>query len=171
MKSKTNIKKITIKALWQIPTIFIVTACIALGYNHVRVNKIPLLCPWSENFSGNTFSEYVSIVSVDEAAALFSSNKAVFIDARPESYYNKGHIRGALCLPWHQAEEKCFDVIENIPPDKNIITYCDGATCDLCDKLASFLCDLGFEHVRALVNGWTVWQQNSLPVDLPKISK
>jgi rhodanese-related sulfurtransferase len=159
------------KALWQIPAISIITVCIALGYNQIRVNKMPLFCPWSENISGNTFSEYVSTVSVDEAVALFNSNNAVFIDARPETIYNEGHIQGALCLPWNQAEDKCFDVIENIPPGKDIITYCDGATCDLCDQLAVFLCDLGFEKVRALVNGWTAWNQNNLPVDLPKISK
>jgi len=159
------------KALWQIPVISIITVCIALGYNQIRTNSIPLFCPWSENIAENTFSEYVATVSVDEAAALFSSNNAVFIDARPESMYNEGHIQGALCLPWHQAEEKCFGVIENIPPEKDIITYCDGATCDLCDKLAVFLCDLGFENVRALVNGWTVWKQNNLPVDLPEESK
>jgi len=159
------------KVLWQIPIILIISACIALGYNQIRANKIPLFCPWSENFSGNTFSEYVSTVSVDEAAVLFSSNNAVFIDARPESIYDEGHIQGALCLPWHLAEEKCFDIIENIPLEKDIITYCDGPSCDLCDKLAVFLCDLGFEHVRALVNGWTAWKQNSLPVDVPEVSK
>ncbi len=165
------IKTIFIKALWQIPVIFILTVCIALGYNHIRTNKIPLFSPWSENISGDTFSEYISTVSVDEAAALFHSNNAVFIDARPESAYNEGHIQGALCLPWHQAEEKCFGVIENIPPEKDIITYCDGATCDLCDPESAFLCDLGFEKVRALVNGWTVWKQNSLPIDVPEVSK
>ena len=159
------------KALWQIPAILIITAFIALGHNQIRAKTIPLFCPWSEDISGSAFSEFISTVSIDEAAELFSINDAVFIDARPESIYNQGHIQGALCLPWNQAEEKCFELIENIPPEKNIITYCDGATCDLCDKLAVFLCDLGFEQVRALVNGWTVWNQNKLPVDLPKTSQ
>jgi rhodanese-related sulfurtransferase len=159
------------KALWQIPAISIIAVFIALSYNQIRTHKIPLFCPWSENISGDTFSTYVPTVSVDEAAALFRNNTAVFIDARPESLYDKGHIKGALCLPWHQADEKCLDVIENIPPGKHIITYCDGATCDLCDKLAAFLCDFGFEDVRALVNGWTIWQNNNLPVDLPETSE
>ena len=166
-----GIKSIIMKALWQIPAISIITVFIALGFNQVRTNTIPLFCPWSENISGDTFSSYALTVSVDEAATLFKNNKAVFIDARPESLYNKGHIQGALCLPWNQVEEKCFDIIENIPPGKSIITYCDGATCDLCDKLAVFLCDLGFEHVRALVNGWKIWKQNNLPVDLPEVSE
>lgn len=152
------------KILWQIPAILAISACIALGFNQLRAKTLPLFCPWSDSVSEGTFSEYVSIISIEEAAALFDAQQAVFIDARPESVYDEGHIRGALSLPWHQAEEKCFDVIENIPPGKNIITYCDGATCDLCDKLAVFLCDLGFDKVQALVNGWTIWNQNNLPV-------
>jgi len=154
------------KILWQIPVIIIISVSIALGFNLLRPKTLPLLCPWSQSEVENAFSEYVSTVSVEEAAALFHSDRAVFIDARPEYAYNRGHIKGAVCLPWNQAEEKCFDVIEKIPPDKRIITYCDGATCDLCDKLAVFLCDIGFTDVQAMVNGWTIWNQHNLPVDV-----
>ena len=69
-----------------------------------------------------------------------------------------------MSLPCQEAEEKCVDVVEKIPADMTIITYCDGANCDLCEKLAVFLCDLGFEHARALINGWTVWNKHNLPV-------
>ena len=155
------------KVFWQIPAIVLVSILFALGFNQLRAKTLPLFCPWSENISGDQFSEYSQTISVEEAAALFHTGDAVFLDARPESIYRKGHIKGALCLPWSQAEDKCFDVIDKIPPEKTIITYCDGATCDLCDKLAVFMCDLGFEKVRALVNGWTVWNQNHLPVALP----
>ena len=159
------------KTLWQILAILVITAFISLGYNQIRAKAIPLFHPWSENISKITFSESISSISINEAAELFNSNNAIFLDARTESSYNQGHIRGALCLPWNQAEEKCFELIKNIPPEKNIITYCDGATCDLCGKLAVFLCDLGFEQVQALVNGWTLWNQNKLPVDLPTTSQ
>lgn len=154
-------------ALWQIPSILVISAGIALGFNQVRANALPLFCPWSQANDQTGLSETVSIISLDEAAALFHADRAIFIDARPESFYHQGHIQDALCLPWQEAEEKCFDIIDKIPPDKQIITYCDGATCDLCDKLAVFLCDLGFEHVSALANGWTVWNQYNLPVDAP----
>jgi len=158
------------KIVWQIPAILVITVCIALGFNAIRAKTLPLFCPWSDSVLERSFSEYVATVSVEEAAALFHNDHAVFIDARPESAYNQGHIQGALSLPWNQAEEKCFEVVENIPSGKKIITYCDGATCDLCDKLAVFLCDLGFDQVQALLNGWTVWNKHHLPVDLPSKS-
>lgn len=162
-----SLKKTIIPALWQIPLILLISAAIALGFNQVRKNTLPLFCPWSQTIARTGFSETVSIISLDEAAALFHADRATFIDARPESFYNQGHIKDALCLPWQEAEEKCFEIIEKIPPEKHIITYCDGAACDLCDKLAVFLCDLGFENVSALANGWTAWNNYHLPVDLP----
>lgn len=159
------VKLILRKTLWQVPAIVAVSACLALGFNQVRTNRLPLTCQWNGQVNSVVSSESVPIISVEEAAMLFRNNKAVFLDARPESFYNEGHIQGAFSLPWQEAEEKCFDVVEKIPTEKRIITYCDGATCDLCDKLAVFMCDLGFEHVSALNNGWTVWNQHGLPVD------
>ena len=161
---------LNMKVLWQIPLIIIISVSIALGFNQLRSKTLPLFCPWSQSSVENAFSEYVAIVSVEEAAALFHSDGAVFLDARPEYAYNRGHIKGALCLPWDQAEEKCFEILETVPLDKKIITYCDGATCDLCDKLAVFLCDIGFDDVQALVNGWTIWNQHRLPVDVSENS-
>jgi rhodanese-related sulfurtransferase len=159
------VKSILMKSLWQIPAILLVTACLAMGFNQVRQDRLPLICQWSEQPQGTKSHEAVPIISIEEAALLFKNNKAIFFDARPASFYNEGHIKGALSLPWETAEEKCFDVVEKIPTDMPIITYCDGANCELCDKLAVLLCDLGFEHVSALLNGWTVWNKHSLPVN------
>ncbi|MDA8403650.1 MAG: rhodanese-like domain-containing protein [Desulfobacteraceae bacterium] len=161
-------KSILIKALWQIPAILLITACVALGFNQIRNDRLPLVCQWNEQQPAAKSSESSGlkpIISIEEAALLFKNNKAVFLDARPKSFYIEGHIKGALSLPWETAEEKCIDVVEKIPSDMPIITYCDGANCELCDKLAVFLCDLGFEHVSALINGWTVWNKHNLPVN------
>lgn len=87
------------------------------------------------------------------------------MDARPLDEFTKGHIQGAISLPWHEAEHQVMDVIVDMSNDTIIITYCDGDTCDLSRELALFLENLGFERVRVLVNGWTVWQEAGLPVE------
>ena len=89
----------------------------------------------------------------------------MFLDARPEEFYKKGHIQGALSLPWQMVDEKCMEIMDKIPPDCTIITYCDGPACDLSHLLAEFMKDMGFENVRVLVNGWTLWKQHKLPID------
>ena len=48
---------------------------------------------------------------------------------------------------------------------KAIVTYCDGENCDLSHDPALFLKEMGFENVRVLVNGWTVWHEAGLPTE------
>jgi len=56
-------------------------------------------------------------------------------------------------------------VTEDISTDTPIITYCDGETCNLSLDVANVLIDMGFSHVRILVNGWTKWQEYDLPIE------
>ena len=52
---------------------------------------------------------------------------------------------------------------DRIDGSEMIITYCDGESCDLSHELALFLKEMGYDNVRILVNGWTVWQHAGLP--------
>jgi len=86
------------------------------------------------------------------------------VDARSESLYREGHIQGALNIPWQEVDRYFVEVMERLDPEKTIITYCDGETCELSHELALFLQEMGFQSVRVLVNGWTVWKEAGLPV-------
>jgi rhodanese-related sulfurtransferase len=44
-----------------------------------------------------------------------------------------------------------------------IITYCDGEACTLSIKLAKKLEEMGYENIRVLVNGWSLWRKHFLP--------
>ncbi len=104
-------------------------------------------------------------ISLDEAKKLFQSKGAVFIDARPLEEFTKGHIRDAISLPWHEAEQRVMDATADMAYDAMIITYCDGDSCNLSKDLSLFLENLGFSNVRILVNGWTLWRGAGLPVE------
>ncbi|MBW2568070.1 MAG: hypothetical protein JRE47_01625 [Deltaproteobacteria bacterium] len=56
------------------------------------------------------------------------------------------------------------EFIEDISPDMTIITYCKWESCKLSHVLVLFLDDMGFKHIRMLINGWSVWQNINLPV-------
>lgn len=153
-------KSVIIQAFWQIPMILLITVAIGLGFNWFRANHLPLVCNWSAQQQENELN-----ISITEAAKLYQQNKAVFIDARPVEFYDKGHIKGALSLPWQNVNEQAMAVMDKIMPEDTVITYCDGPACDLSDLLAKFLKDMGYEHVHVLANGWTQWKQNHLPVE------
>jgi rhodanese-related sulfurtransferase len=104
-------------------------------------------------------------ISLDEAEQLFLTHAVVFIDARPEEDYARGHIQNARCLPWHDVDLKFMGVTEALDLETPIVTYCDGEKCELSHNLALFLRDAGFLNTRVLVNGWTLWQQAGLPVE------
>ncbi len=46
-----------------------------------------------------------------------------------------------------------------------VITYCDGERCPLSTDLARLLMDRGVRNVFVLKNGWTVWNNERLPVE------
>lgn len=105
------------------------------------------------------------MVSLDEAKKHYFDRSAVFLDARSPEDYEQGHIKGAFNLPQENMEEKFSEVMENIPPERSIVVYCDGENCRSGSDLAVFLLEFGFTHVKVLVNGWSVWQENHLPVE------
>lgn len=149
------------KAACQAAAIIAIAVVCGLCFNYFRPNGLNALHFQASDTT--RLKNQARIIPLDMAAALFADKKAVFVDARPASLYAKGHIKGALSLPWDRAEEKFVDIAEKLPEDKIIITYCDGMACELSTNLADFLKDMGFKNVRVLINGWTLWKKNRLP--------
>jgi rhodanese-related sulfurtransferase len=154
-----------IRSIRQLALIVLAAAAIALISNHFRPAPLPLIGDWSPEARLTSPSGRQMAISLDEAKNLFQSKGSVFIDARPLEEFTKGHIQGAISLPWHEAEQRVMDVTADFANNTVIITYCDGDTCDLSKDLALFLENLGFTNARVLVNGWTVWRNAGLPVE------
>ena len=104
------------------------------------------------------------MIPLEEARDLFSAGQAIFLDARIPELYELGHIAGARNLPWEKFAEHYPRVIADMPKDATLITYCDGEGCPLSEELALALLTEGYANVRVLVNGWSVWHRQELPV-------
>ncbi|MGC9967666.1 MAG: rhodanese-like domain-containing protein [Syntrophobacteraceae bacterium] len=155
-----------IDVLWQMALIVLMAVALSLGVNHFRRAGLPLagdLSPKASSSGEKTVEE--QIISIEEARALFLTNGAVFVDARPPEVYRHGHIRGALNLPLDSLDEFLPDFMAQIPPDSLIITYCDGQICHLSKEVALQLSAKGYSHVQVLVNGWSVWKDAGLPTE------
>ena len=103
------------------------------------------------------------VVPVQEAQELWKSGAVFFLDARAPADYAAGHIANAFNLPVEEFEQRYPAVAAMLTPDSIIVVYCDGQQCDLSHRLMVRLRELGYRHVRVLVNGWTVWQTAGLP--------
>lgn len=152
------------KTLWQFPLLIVMAILIALLVNHMRKDRIALVGDWSEQARFSDSAGQSMVIGLEEARRLFEQDAVIFLDARPQYQYAEGHIQGALCIPWQEVDHYFMEIADRLEPSRTIITYCDGETCDLSHELAVFLKEMGFEDVRVLVNGWTVWLQAGLPI-------
>jgi len=146
---------------------FIALIVLAAGFvsNRLRSDKMPLVEDWSAKSNLVTSSGENLEISLLKATNLFNKGEAVFIDARSRAEYDVGHIKGAISLPYREADWKFVETMTGVPDDSAVITYCDGETCELSMDLALFLKNAGYKNVKVLSNGWTVWKQNGLPVE------
>jgi rhodanese-related sulfurtransferase len=104
------------------------------------------------------------VISYAEARALFDGGNALFVDARPPFDFGLGHIKGAFNLPL-----KDFDasgaILELLPKDQLLVTYCDGEDCNSSVLLAAKLDSAGYKHVKVFFGGWKEWTARHLPVE------
>lgn len=156
-----------LRAFLESVAILLISAALGLTVNYFRPHGLPLAThPSPEAGPTPTESGGESLsIPIEDAEALFYTQTAVFVDARPEELYRQGHIHGASNLPSNELEDRLPEVMAAVPLDAPIITYCDGAGCNSSKEVAFALMDNGYTNVRVLVNGWTVWQEANLPTE------
>jgi rhodanese-related sulfurtransferase len=155
---RKSIARMTARALG----IVTLSAALALGVNAMRPGGLPLL----EAAQQSVVAEAVSggEISIQDAALLLLSNRAVFLDARSVGEYVAGHIKGALSVPVEDYEGAKGQIKAAAAGKEAVITYCDGMFCPLGQELADLLRTDGIENVRVLKNGWELWTHENLPV-------
>ena len=158
-------KQKCIQAIWQSMALVVFASLTAISINYLRNDGLDLFADWAPEARLTDPSGKRLDISLSEAKKLFSQQTVVFIDARSQDDFEKGHIKGALGLPWNEVDQNFMRVTEGISPETPVITYCDGKTCDLSHKLAIFLLDVGFRDVRILIDGWTLWKEAGLPIE------
>ena len=94
----------------------------------------------------------------------FQQNKVVFVDARKEEEYQKGHIPEAYEFgPYHPdatVRSVCLQA-------EQVVVYCNGGDCDDSENSALMLRDVGIANQKLFVygGGMTEWLANNLPVE------
>lgn len=154
------------EVIWQGGVLLLLASVIALSVNQLRPGRLPLVADWSPEAQLKMDSGDSLMVSLDEAQALFFAQAAMILDARSQDVFAQGHIQGAQSLPWDEFDQHFDEIMARVPLDTPIVTYCDGESCGLSKELALALIGKGYTNVRVLVNGWTLWQENNLPIQM-----
>lgn len=159
------------KSLIEAVVILVAVTCLALGFNFLREDRLPLwqesAAPMVQNDRNRDAGSYGFYeIGFQEALERFQANAAVFVDARAREDYRQGHIPGAVNLPDHQFDEFFGPFFEEIDPERFLITYCEGEHCPLSGSLAEKLREAGYDRVFVLQDGWGQWKRRELPVEV-----
>jgi rhodanese-related sulfurtransferase len=145
--------------------ILLIAIVLAAGSYLLRPGALPLIKRDAAATPGVADDALFKPITIEHAEALFQKGHTLFADARSLIAFEQHHIPGALHLDPHEMDQWSDEMMTRYPPDQIIITYCDGANCDLSKTLAEKLTWLGFEQVFYLSDGWAQWQKRGLPIE------
>src|ERR1700693_2829349 len=103
-------------------------------------------------------------VDPSEVKELIGEGVAI-IDVRGSEEFATGHLPGAKSIPRGHLESR----IENAAPDRSaeLILYC-AAGSRAAYAARTLQEDLGYEHVRSMTGGITLWKDRGYEVDIPR---
>jgi rhodanese-related sulfurtransferase len=158
------------RSLLQTFGIVIISGLIGIGVNIFRADGIPLVEHWQEKVLNEQLVGGLPAVSLKQAKEAFANGEALFVDARDPTFYELGHIPGAVNLPLRDFELVFPEVKERLLEAPRVITYCDGASCDgaSCEisvELTEKLLFEGLNYVEIFTGGIQQWEASGQPVE------
>jgi len=91
----------------------------------------------------------------------------IFIDARNDEHFVKGHIPGAIQCDPYQSEETMPGVLDKAMNAEKVVVYCNGGDCEdsiyMCRELQSQ--GIAYEAIYLYEGGWKEWEKRKLPVE------
>ena len=152
--------------LGQSAILLIFSCIIGFGSNLVRSETIPWIAEeLTVAESVDTESDVPILVAISLAQAKsFYADSILFLDARDEGYYTKGHIKGAMKNAFLM--ELIFNIESFQSKDTPLVVYCGDPGCGDSEDLAYDLKDSGFTKLYVFKGGWVEWSAVSYPSDV-----
>lgn len=143
--------------------ILVLSSIVGLGTNTSLIKKY-FQGEFKQGFYSSEKYPHITYITLAEAEQLFASQDAVFVDSRPSDLFQKGHILGALNIPFGEKKEKEILGQLDLPSEKSLVVYCDGSECRSSVELAKALHEYGLKSIKVFFGGWKEWIQAGLPV-------
>jgi rhodanese-related sulfurtransferase len=112
-------------------------------------------------------------ISLADALERQKKDGVVWLDARQESEFRKGHIPGAILLneyDWENLLVNSFEKITQAPDQSPAIVYCDGQKCAASHAVRKRLEEskaIGDREILVLHGGFPAWVAGEYPVEKP----
>ena len=152
------------RSLLQAVAIVLLSGTIALAVNSLRPDGIPWVENWQKKVLNEQLTGGLPAVSLQEAREAYEAGFALFVDARDPDFFKAGHIPGAVNLPVKDFDRVLPKLKESLLAAPMVITYCDGASCEMSVELTEKLLFAGLEHVEIFTGGIQQWKAAGQPV-------
>jgi rhodanese-related sulfurtransferase len=156
----------------EILILFALSLGLAFLVNHFSPVGIALVGQWdtrrgviSAKAKKDIIVDSLEIKDVAVAKQIHDRGNALFLDARPDDDYARGHIPGAISLPIDRFDAQIGNILDRHPENRPIVTYCSGRTCEDSHKLARLLIEFGFTDVKIFIDGFPGWEKKGYPVE------
>jgi rhodanese-related sulfurtransferase len=140
-------------------TILLVSGVVAVVANSVHPRKIPWVQNWSNHVEAKARKAGIKAIPLSVALEKFQALESIFIDARPAPEFGRGHIPGAVSIPFQSLEEQ-FPILGNlVDSGKKLVVYCQNRECDDSLLLAIELQAMGASNLVLYVDGFELWEK------------
>jgi len=109
-------------------------------------------------------NETIVTVTPSKAFSYYDKNEALFVDARPYTFYQKEHIEGAINIPLSLFDIMYMMELSEMDKTRKIIIY--GRTIsNLYDEKTARKLDLrGHENTMIIKGGLSAWKKEGYPI-------
>jgi len=135
-----------------------ISVILAVIFNYSNPNGISLF---------PDFPDRTAIASISPSAAMeeVQGGDALIVDAMPENFYQKRHIKGAVSMPLPLFDIVYIMTFADEDKEKRIIVYGNTISKQYDLELADKLLLRGFQNVRLLEGGLAAWEEKGYPVE------
>ncbi len=153
------------RSLLQSIGIIIVSGALGIAVNAFRAEGIPLVERWQEKVLNEQLTGGLPSVSLKQVKEAYKSGDALLVDARDPEFFEQGHIPGAVSLPVRDFDSVFPRLEEQLRAAPRVITYCDGASCEMSVELTEKLLFAGVDWVEIFTGGMQQWQGAGQPIE------
>jgi rhodanese-related sulfurtransferase len=155
--------------------LFLLSLIAGLGLNRFHSQSIPLVYQSPEQRLAAQLTTLIDApafqtsdlqtMGFSEFRQLVSNGSAFILDARSATFYEQGHVPGALNLARDDFAHDYQTLSAKLKGyrDKPVVVYCSGGSCHDSKMVANALLSLGFSNVTVFTGGWEEWTQANMP--------
>ena len=145
------------KMIGQIASVIVLSIALGLLVNGIRKDGVPLIMPFPPEYRCADEMTEGRAIAAKEALRQHGREGTVFVDARPTESYEKGHIQGAINLPYSFVRSVPPEAIELLRKERRIIVYCNSESAERSNLMAGELSEAGLNDVAYLLGGFLGW--------------